>query len=251
MWDSIFNNPISVAGISNALMVVIWLTYLQVFLLQFRRQKRPFLVIHHAHGLSPSANCLLVNMSQETVHVQCVIARICTERGEYVRQVADFKRQRGPDEHVEQTLREGPVQPGQYLVLGNFEQIILDDAVKANEGRDSAPEGPKHSEASDADPAEAKEQDTAPEPPSDFGEVTSVELCAAVVHGPSHHPVGARRRFSVASGAEGPLIRPQNIHTEQLTSLRKRRQVRRWVEQCLHPQRRGGWQTQQSAQSHR
>ncbi len=33
--------------ISNLAMVIIWVIYLQLFLIQYRRGSRPYLVIHH------------------------------------------------------------------------------------------------------------------------------------------------------------------------------------------------------------
>lgn len=249
MWKAIVEHAQTISGIGTAVMATIWLVYLQVFLLQFRRQRRAFLVIHHARGLSPSASCLLVNMSQETVHVQCVIARVTTKQGEYVRQLADLRRPSADEEEVEGKLREGPLQPGGYVVLGDFEEIILDTAADAKEESSREPSGEDAGGRSEQPASQRSDEDLVAGPPSSLSEVESLELCAAVVHGPSNHPIGARRRFSVEAEDRRFLIRPQNIHTEQLTNFRKRRQVRRWVEQCLEPQQGGAGQTLQSEQS--
>ena len=61
-----------ISPISSAVMAVIWIVYFQLFLIQYQRNNRPYMVIHHAQNENPDALCLLVNMGKETIHVQCV-----------------------------------------------------------------------------------------------------------------------------------------------------------------------------------
>lgn len=93
------------------------------------------------------------------------------------------------------------MQPGGYLVLGSFRNIIL--------GR--------RSDDSDSD--------------SDylFEDVTAVEIRAAVVHGPSRYAVGVRRRFWLRHDGASEIF-PRDIHSEQLNRRRHRHEVRRWLE---------------------
>ena len=217
----------SVTAISSVVMALIWVVYLQVFLRQYLRQNRPFLVIHHAQGQDPEASCLLVNMSREPVHVQFVSVKVETEESSYTLQVTDYRRLTSEDRNVHEVLRQGPLQPGGYLVLGTFEDIIL--------GR--------RSELEKAD-SSANSEDTA----DSLREVRCLEIRVAVVHGPSNFHIGARRRFLVENEGGFTSIRATNIHTEQLSGYRSRHTVRRWVESHLEPQRRGREQTQKSSQ---
>lgn len=119
---------------------------------------------------------------------------------------------------MHQVLRQGPLQPGGYLVLGSFRNIIL--------GR--------RSEESESDYL--------------FEDITGVEIRAAVIHGPTKYPVGVRRSFSLSHEGR-PEIFPRNIHSEQLVRRKDRHQVRRWVEEELQPERKGSSESDDSDQS--
>lgn len=208
-----------IAPISSAVIAVVWVIYFQLFFVQYRRNNRPYLVIHHAQNDNPGALCLLVNMSKEPVHVQCVQACIRTKHHEQeVFTVTRYDRVNADDTNIQQSLRQGPVQPGGYLVLGTFRDIILG----------------QRSEEEDAGQL--------------LENATELELRAAVIHGPSQYPVGARRRFYLHHNKR-TRIYPQNIHTEQLVKRRYRRDVAGWIEQELNPERTGQSQTDSSEQS--
>jgi hypothetical protein len=183
------------------------------------------LIIHHAQGNDPNALCMFVNMSKEPVHIQCAITHIRTEEGYFHRYITDYNRITPQDQNVQSKLRQGPVQPGGYLILGTFEDILL--------GRQSEPqkdESPKNT-------------------PFSLRNVKSLELCIAVVHGPSKFHIGARRHFVIEEQEGELVIRSQSIHTEQLVSRRKRKIVRGWIESHLDPKLQGKQQTQTSIQT--
>lgn len=208
-----------IAPVSSAVMALVWIVYFQIFFLQYQRNNRPYLVIHHAQNENPDALCLLVNMGKETVHVQCVQVVLHTRAGEEkMMTVTAYRRVGADDSNVHQVLRQGPLQPGGYLVLGSFRNIIL--------GRRS----------------EDNESDYL------FEDITALEIRAAVFHGPSSHPVGARRSFRLEHEG-GPGIFPKNIYTEQLNRRRDRHDVRRWLESELSPERKGKSESESSDQS--
>ncbi|SFR57671.1 hypothetical protein SAMN05216203_1526 [Marinobacter daqiaonensis] len=209
-------------AISTAIMALVWVIYFQVFFFQYKRNSRPYLVIHHAQNENPDALCLLVNMSKETVHVQCVQVVVFSRDGEQrILTVTDYRRLGPDDQNIHQVLRQGPLEPGGYLVLGSFRNIIL--------GRRSEDE-------------EEEETDYL------FEDITDIVLRAAVIHGPSRYPVGVRRRFLLQHEGETRIF-PRNIHSEQLTRRRDRHEVRRWLEGELHPQRGGSTESEESDQS--
>lgn len=195
-----------ISPISSAIMAVIWIVYLQLFLLQYQRNNRPYLVIHHAQNEDPDALCLLVNMSKETVHVQCVQVVLQLQSGEEkALTVTEYRRVGADDNNVHQVLRQGPLQPGGYLVLGSFRNIIL--------GRSS----------------DDTESDYL------FENVAAVEIRAAVVHGPSRYPVGVRRRFWLRHEGDSEIF-PRSIHSDQLNRRRDRHELRRWIRSELCPE---------------
>ncbi|MFW5823697.1 MAG: hypothetical protein ACOCVV_01890 [Marinobacter sp.] len=209
-----------IGPVSSAVMAIVWIVYFQVFFIQYKRNSRPYLVIHHAQNENPDAVCLLVNMGKETVHVQCVQLVAYTRAGEErVMTVTEYRRVGADDQSIQQILRQGPLQPGGYLVLGSFRSIIL--------GR-----------RSEDDDAEYLLED-----------ITDIELRAAFIHGPSRSPVGVRRHFVLRHEAGGTRILPHNIHSEQLTRRKDRHQVRQWVESELQPEREGPGESDYSSQA--
>jgi len=207
-------------------MAVIWIVYLQLTLLQFRRTRRPFLLIHHAHENAPNALCMFVNMGREPVHLECVIADVYGREGHVRHFVTDYDRLTPDDLDVQSHLRQGPIQPGGYLVLGTFEDLIS--------GRRSEP-GAKGKDVSNA----------ATSIPED---VERLELSVAVVHGPTKSHIGARRTFYIEREGASAVVRARSIHTEQLARRRTRRTVENWVEERVNPKHRGESETTSTPQ---
>ena len=206
-------------SVSSAIMALVWVVYFQLFFLQYKRGNRAYLVIHHAQNESPDAPCLLVNMGQEPVHLQCVQAVTKNEKGEETLfTVTKYDRVTADDRNIQESLRQGPIQPGGYLVLGSFRDIIL--------GHRSEDDG--------------------------AGEllecVQEMELRAAVVHGPSKHPIGVRRRFYLRHNGDSEIY-PKNIYTEQLTRRRDKKEVRTWIEEELRPKKVGRSESENSDQT--
>lgn len=210
-----------ISTVCDILMVFIWAVYLQLFYRNLKRSSRPSMIIHHAQGNDPQALCLFVNMSKEPIHVQCVIAYIKSATGNITRYVTDYRRLTEDEHPVRSHLREGPIQPGGYLELGSFEDILL--------GRQS-------DDGIHADPQQLENYE-------------QLQLCVAATHGPSEHHIGARRSFAIEQHADSVAIRAFSVYTEQLVTRNKRKTVRKWVEERLHPQNEGGAQTQQTRQN--
>ncbi len=209
----------AISAISSMVMAVVWVVYFQFFYYQYRRGNRPYLVIHHAQNESPESLCILVNMSAEPVHIQVVQVVVRDRSGdERVLTVTDYERVTDNDAPIQHSLRQGPISPGGYLLLGSFRSIIL--------GRKSEDE----------------------ESVRRLQEAESIEIRAAVIHGPSAFPVGARRLFAVHQNG-GTRIVPYNVHTEQLTRRRDRSTVREWLEQELNPENSGGGESDKSEQT--
>ena len=205
------------APISTAIMAVIWVIYFQLFFLQYRRNSRPYLVFHHAQNDNPDAICLLVNMGELPVHVQTVQAVVQYKNGDsHTSTVTDFQRINPEQQNIQQSLRQGPLLSGGYIVLGTFRNMLLGD----------------HSGKAEQSP---------------LNEIEALELRVAVIHGPSRFPVGARRSFRIEHHPH-TRVQPTNIHTEQLTKKRDHNVVREWIENDLKPSRTGSSESDSSSQ---
>lgn len=218
-------DPAKITAASSVLMAIIWIVYLQLVLRQHRRASRPYLIIHHAHENGLNALCMFVNMSKEPVHLECVVAETQGKQGRRRFHVVDYDRLTSDDRNVQSRLRQGPIEPGGYLILGSFRDIML--------GRRSESE---------------EEGGDVPRAESALASVEKLSLSVAVVHGPSQSHIGASRLFVVEKKEEGIMIRAQSIHTEQLVHWRKRRRVQKWVEDRVNPKRRGIEETSDTEQ---
>ncbi|MBU2886695.1 hypothetical protein KO507_13055 [Gilvimarinus agarilyticus] len=211
-----------ISAASNVIMTVIWFIYLQFFYFNFRRSNRPYMIIHQAHSNGPSSPCMFVNMSKEPVHIQSIVAYIETENGVRRRFITDYQRHSPEDKHVEDTLREGPLQPGGYVVLGSFKEILRGDKSESTE--------------------EALV-------PGAIEKSRNIEICIAVTHGPSQNLIGVRRSFSIREGNNNASLQPRNIYTEQMTSRKKRKEVRQWVQDRFKPEKDSESEDQSSEQT--
>ena len=220
-----------ISAMSGLATVFIWLFYLNIFWHEHRRNSRPFLVIHHATAQDPQASCMIVNMSKEPVHIQCVIVTLKSKKG-YSRHYLTGYSRINPQEDVSQpNLREGPLMPGGYIVLGTFSDLLLerDIGLGSSEGDDNPSRGHPDVQA--------------------LQDMESMEICVAVTHGQTVNPIGARRAFFIEKHDHEIKIRSYSIHTEQLIKRKKRKIVREWVEKRLEPKLHGEHQTEQTKQS--
>ncbi|KUJ73026.1 hypothetical protein [Thiomicrospira sp. WB1] len=211
-----------VTAISSAVMALVWVIYFQLFFKQYQRRRRPYLVIHHAQNEQIDALCLLVNMSEEAVHIQDVQVEIyLTGQRRQTFTITEYARVNPDDRNLQRILRQGPLQAGGYLVLGSFRNLIL--------GRKSREEDARFS----------------------LQEVCEIEVRTTAIHGPTPYPIGVRRRFVLKSNPDDSVsVFPQNIHTEQLIRRKDRHIVRKWLEQSLKPREKGRFLTDQSDQAH-
>ncbi len=208
MWEWLQQNAQLISALGSITMVFIWLLYLQLFYLQFRRQRKPCLVIHHEQGNGPSDLCLLVNMSSEPIHVQCILAKIRVEDRTVTRPVTELGEVSPTSQQLESTLRQGPICPGDYLVLGTLERIVnlqplIEEQMQA------------HSEETE----------------QSFPYPLDIEIRIVAVHGPSDHLVGACRRFNVRRRENKWVLDASQFQTDQLSSHRHLKTVEKWVEE--------------------
>lgn len=195
-----------IAPISSAIMALIWVIYLQLLFIQYRRSNRPYLIFHHAQDENPDALCLLVNMGERAIHIECVQAVVKMKSGEvHELAVTEFKRVNVMEQNVQQVLRQGPLLNGGYLILGTFRDIIQN--TESENGLTVSLE-----------------------------EVETLELRAAAIHAPSKHPVGAKRGFILTHGGTSCIF-PTEIYTEQLVNRRHKREVVKWIESELNPRK--------------
>lgn len=189
--------------------LLVWVTYLQVFLASYRRQRTGTILITLGQGSGLDGHCLVTNMSAEPVYILALIAHVEGPDGVRSRPITELESERwsGPsDLHL--WTRQGPLDSGDLRDMGAMQGIV------------------EHVLDAGADP----------DPDRDFraghaAGVRSVVIQVIAVHGGEDLPVGAERTFDVVEAAAGPTLRPRTPGARQIRARRERRQLLRLLEE--------------------
>lgn len=212
MLTWISSNSQVLTVVVNFAMLLVWIFYAQLLLNNYRRQRRPRLLINQAGGRGMHSRCLICNMSQEAIFVDFVLAALHTSSGERLLPVTDFQfeQERDGAKQLEHGTHEGPLQPGSCLDVGMFESVYKRVSQVPLEG--------------------SKE----PTPISGDEEIHRLEIQAVAIYGSEDLPIGARRRFAI-SGHDGEQreLRPETVDTQYYLSRRERRRMRDLMKRYL------------------
>ncbi|MEX2535961.1 MAG: hypothetical protein WD273_10250 [Trueperaceae bacterium] len=213
IFEWLANNTGLLSNLLTLATLLVWLVWLQLMYNDYRRRRQPRMLIHQTQGFGPNSHCLLVNLSQDIIHVECVRAAGVGEDGES--SLALGREVELPEDHelgqveLENAIRQGPLRQGDMMRLGSFEQILENIAGQ------SPLEGEKWLG------------------PTALGGVQTVEIRVVAVYGRSDRSVGARRRFRLESRDKLLRVRPVDTYTDQLYTRSGRRLAEKWLEQCL------------------
>ena len=206
MWDWFQQNSSVISALTSLATLLVWATYLQIIYQDYKRQRRPRLIIHQTQGSRKDARCLLINMSSEPIHIQCVSVAAKIDEREHTVMITDYNRtslQESTPKEIEDILRQGPLQPGDFFQLGTFENMF--ELLTSSAGHDTW-----------------------------LTEVTEqrLEVRIVAVYGNRTRPVGARRTFTLKGLSDRYRIQPVSLDTEQLYSREAQRTAEGWLESC-------------------
>ncbi len=206
-WIGQYSDPLMALGSIGTLLI--WLIYLQLFFVQYRRHTTPALIISRGGGTSLHAHCLLSNMSGEAVHIQAIIATLRGSEGIANRSVTDRRDLAlGEGDRAEygSLSQRGPLPSGRMMDVGPFSALIRG--------------------VSDADWVPEK---SALPPDIELPVIMEIEVVA--FYGSEDSLVGAKRAFRL-EGVDGAVqIRAETVHTEQLRRRRDRRRLERLLDE--------------------
>jgi len=222
--DWISQHHDSLTALTSIGTLLIWLVYAQLLYKGYRRQRRPRLIINRGKRKDINALCIISNMSAEPVFIEYIVAELETSRGSIVMDVTDFERdysgrdddnrgesdeQHEPDEvpdRVRDNTRQGPVQPGDFLHIGTFQNIVRRMARQAK----------------------IEMQGFRPAGDLEFERLT-IQLIG--IYGPEDLPMGAERSFTLHASGEQCDLAPQTWDTKHKNSRRQRHRLRAKLEQ--------------------
>lgn len=181
-------------------MVAIWVAYLQVFLLSFRRQTLPKLVINRAAGSSLDASCFVSNMSSEAIYIESVIVEIEAGEDKIACTVTDFAIGQSQDDPSDPKLQtyQGVLPSAQYTSLGRFGDLI--SMVANRTGHD-------HDRLKAA------------------GDTITVEITIVADYASERLLVGAKRKFEARWQDDHWKLTPESPDTRQIRSKHERKRL--------------------------
>jgi hypothetical protein len=125
MLDFIGEHSDVINAISNAAIVLIWMVYLQLFLITFRRQNRTSIHIDRGVSMDEHARCIVTNMGQEPVYLLAVVVDFGGAAGSSRAVVTDR------DEMAEQEVaaqldrtNQGPMAQGEARDIGSLADLM-------------------------------------------------------------------------------------------------------------------------------
>jgi hypothetical protein len=205
MWNWFASNHQVISALANIAMLFVWIAYLQVFVSSYRRQKRPNILINRGAGSGLEARCLISNMSAEAIYIESIIATVETTEGRWSCPVTEMLEGRSD---LDLKTRQGPVQPGQFVDIGSFQNLI-EPVLRRSTGLRGAVA------------------------PDDLENLVAFELKVIAVHGSEDLLAGAMRRFDLIRRQDQLLLRGHAVGTQQIRSRRERGRLRDDVEADL------------------
>lgn len=188
--------------LTNVIVVLVWMTYLHLLLIAFRRQRRPRILINRGGSQDVTAHCLISNMSAESVYIQSLIVTMKSEEEEWTAAVTDIDDLQTEDAtHPRDTTHQGPLAPGAYMDAGCFSNLIERAARKAG----------------------LSEQDLKEK-------ISALELMVVAAYGADDMSVAAKRSFDLKGNDE---LKPQSVSAQQISSRRARRKLERYLAKHL------------------
>jgi hypothetical protein len=201
--DWLNGNSGAVNVVMNALMVLIWLVYLQLFLASYLRKRRPCILISRGAGHGLDGRCLIGNLSADPIYVQTLIARLVDADGERAAAFTDMGRLEADDDApVSKLTKQGPLEPGAYMNAGRFSDILRrvcggDDPERLRGRRGRPPR---------------------------------LEIVVAAVHGSDDMIIGAYRRYHLERVRGQTVLTPPRLQATQVRGRVARwRMRRRWM----------------------
>ncbi len=182
--------------------VLVWIVYLQVFLVSFLRQRRPEMLISRGAGIGMEARCFIANLGFEPIYISQLLISVRTPDGTHNaaitdREVMTDEQQRDP----RQATNQGPLKSGDSFDAGSLANLTR-QALRAA-GVD------------------------------EHARIESFEITVVGIHAASTSFVGAARRFDIIDRGDRREIQPDDISTRQIRSFWARWRLRRKLRRDL------------------
>ena len=183
-----------VNAVLNAAMVVIWVVYLQIFLISHRRQSRSVIHIDLGAAKGAQSRCLVTNLSSGALYVQGIVADLV--RDDHMSRTIVTDRDEISEDETDNPMsrtNRGTLQPGQTVDIGSLNDLVRRARIRLDEEWF-------------------------------FEQIDSVTISVVAISGQAERIVGASKTFSVTSDDERGTVwfNARNVLTKQMRPLRTR-----------------------------
>lgn len=205
MFEFLRTNQGIISVLLSMAMLVVWVVYLQVLLVQVRASRRSSILITRAAGRGMRSRCLVTNMSSQSLYVTSLIG-ILHAGGKQIEIALTDLRELPEDLGADprSTMRQGSLSTGQYLDIGHFDDI-LEVMLRDDEAAGLARE-----------------------------DVAQLDLIVVAFYAPESLPVGARRSFQFRwESPSGTRVQPTSLRTQQIRGRRQRKRLFQAVERHM------------------
>lgn len=190
--------------------LIVWVLYAQLLLNNYRRQRRPRIIINRGAGKGIGSLCLISNMSAEPIFINQIVLVLNTNHGALSCDVTDIREESKGE--IEQDLilhnatRQGPLGTGDFTHIGSFATLIQRLAIL-------------HAIPMDGH-----------KPGADWA-FSSLEVRVIAFYGSDKHAIGASRGFTLSNVEQGSYqLIAQARESRQYNTAWHRRMVRRhWM----------------------
>ncbi|WP_088743677.1 hypothetical protein [Cobetia sp. QF-1] len=213
MLEWIANNAKSISAAASIGSFFIWLVYAQLLYHNFRRQRRPRVLINRGKSKGIDSLCIISNMSAESIFIEHIIARLETNCGSLLMDVTEFERnyQEGDEGgnidgdrewRIADTTRQGPLESGKFLHIGTFSEVI--ERIARRSGLDLEGHWPCHEQV----------------------EFQRLTLRIIGIYGSEDHPVGVERSFLLRNEDNVCVLDPEHWDSRRLSSHWQRHKLK-------------------------
>jgi len=125
MFEWISRHSDTLQVLLNGSMVVIWVAYLQVFLVSLRRQRRSEILINLSVGSGLSARCFVSNLSLEPLYLHDILVELTTESGTCEAVITDRSEMAAEQlARPSEATNQGPIKSGDYVDIGSVSDLL-------------------------------------------------------------------------------------------------------------------------------
>lgn len=203
MLDWIAENSATLQVAVSLFTAVVWLAYLHILWLNFRRQRQPVILINRSIARDENAHCFVTNMGAEPIYLLEVMARVVTEDKTYHVKVTE--REEVALKDVENPLtrtNQGPIKSGEFIDIGSFLDLLR--RAEARIGTEGL-----------------------------FDKVRQMDLTVAAADGHTTRLIAARHEFRAEWKDGKPYFVPERIMAHQIRNIFQRRKITAMLEEQI------------------